>query len=271
MCDRGGFCSLPCTAQEVTNAMTEYAPIPRSNLFCQNNLISGLLHRIANSNSQILSTIKVKHAHTNLPILLPPDCTLFRLCELGFLEVEYAWSFFIAFWSEIIAIKELKIMMCLDGLSHILQDSLYLKPDLSKIHSHDLAIVRHFIDYFSGAQTLPNGGAFLAATNRSHAPISPTLELHIKRSEERAQQKAESEADPYEKKYDVRSAKILQNVEVLKLAGLSKHETRGLLEYWAKSGIVKSRVDEQFVAEKWAVAGHGNIGELERCSLWMRI
>lgn len=155
-------------------------------------------------------------------------------------------------------------MMCLDGLSHILQNSLYLKPDFSYIHSQDLAIVKHFTDYLSGAKTLPNGGAFLAATNRSHAPVSPSLELAIKRSEDKEQNRQISQHDPYEKNYDCRSDNILADVEIFKLSGLTKNETRGFLEYWAKSGILRSRVDEKVVAEKWVLAGHGIAGEIQR-------
>lgn len=161
--------------------------------------------------------------------------------------------------------------MCLDSVSNIMGKSMYRAPDFSLIHAHDLAIVRHFIDFFSGEKDLPNGGAFLAATNRSHAPVSKSMNLAIKRSEQRAKGEDLTKPDPFEKDYDERTEKAMQKMEVLRLKGLSKKEARGLMEYWAKSGVLRSRVDEREVAEKWALAGNGVVGEIERGALMMRI
>merc|ERR1712110_275926 len=103
----------------------------------------------------------------------------------------------------------------------------------------------------------------------SSDPASKTLDLVFQRAEERAKGLPETKNDPYEKKYDFRSEKILASVETMKLEGLSKDEARSLMEYWAKSGVLRSRVDSALVAEKWALAGHGNAGEMQRSSLWM--
>ncbi|VDB92963.1 Bgt-3157 [Blumeria graminis f. sp. tritici] len=258
-------------AQEVTNAVTDYAPIPDSDLWCQNNLIAELLSKIAQANSVLLDSLPVTQIHRKLPAQIDSSTSIHRLCELGAREPDISWPFFLAFWAEITAQGRPPILMCLDGLSHILQNSLYLKPDLSHIHAQDLALIRHFTDYLSGARSLSNGGAFLAATSRSHSPISPTLELSVKRWEERMQKLEESKMDPYEKKYDTRSEKVLSDVEFLKLGGLTKDETKGLLEYWAKSGLFRSKVDDATVVEKWVLSGHGNAAEIQRSSLWMRV
>lgn len=77
--------------------------------------------------------------------------------------------------------------------------------------------------------------------------------------------------DPFEKRYDARADKALQKMEVMTLLGLSKEEARGLMEYWAASGVLRQRVDERSVAEKWALAGNGVVGEIERGALMMRI
>ena len=143
--------------------------------------------------------------------------------------------------------------------------------DFQEIHAHDLAIVRHFIDYFSGSKKLPNGGAFLAATSRSHAPVSKSMELMIKQAEERQEKRPTTPKDPFEREYDSRSEEGMKGVEVLRLRGLSKVEARGLMEYWAQSGVLRQRVDERSVAEKWALAGCGIVGEIERGALQMRI
>lgn len=60
-------------------------------------------------------------------------------------------------------------------------------------------------------------------------------------------------------------------VEVKRVGGLSKDEARGLLEYWARSGVVRQRVDEGFVGEKWCLSGGGCVGELERAVVRMRV
>lgn len=152
-----------------------------------------------------------------------------------------------------------------------MQNSLYRAPDYSLIHAHDLAIVKHFIDHLSGATTLPNGGAVLAATNRSHAPISKSLNLAIKQAEDKQAGREVTPRDLFEKNYDVRADSVLKKFEVMRLKGLSKKEARGLMEYWAKSGVLRSKVDEESVTEKWTLAGNGVIGEIQRTALWMRM
>ncbi|RAL63023.1 hypothetical protein DID88_004109 [Monilinia fructigena] len=124
-------------------------------------------------------------------------------------------------------------------------------------HAHDLAIVNHFVQYLSGEKILPNGGAVIAATSRSHAPRSRSTDLAIAQQLERQAEQELTERDPFEKKYDKRADEALQNVQVLWLEGLSKMEARALMEYWAQSGVLRQRVDEKTVTEKWALAGNG--------------
>ena len=161
--------------------------------------------------------------------------------------------------------------MALDSLSFIMQNTQYRSADFQEIHAHDLAIVKHFTDYLGGKKSFPNGGAVLAATSRSHAPVSKSMELLIQQNIERQSEVAISARDPFEREYDLRAEATLHGVNVLQLNGLSKHEARGLMEYWAQSGVLRQRVDERSVAEKWALAGNGIVGEIERGALKMRI
>ena len=62
-----------------------------------------------------------------------------------------------------------------------------------------------------------------------------------------------------------------EGIDVQRIKGLSKEEARGLMEYWAKSGILRQTVSEGLVGEKWTISGGGVIGELERGCLRMRI
>jgi small subunit ribosomal protein S29 len=258
--------------------MSDYTAIPGTNptLWSQNTYTANWLGQIGKANNAVLQNIKMSNKDHNLPIPVQPNITLARLCELGARDPDVAWPVFQAFWSELTTPGNPPVLFCLDSLSNIMQNSFYRAPDYSLIHSHDLAIVRHFVDLISGRTRLPNGGAVLAATSRSHAPISKSMELAIKQAQEKV---ARAEGwygdltlrDPFEKAYDSRADLVLHSIEVLGLKGLSKAEARGLMEYWARSGVLRSRVDEDTVAEKWALAGNGIVGEIQRGALWMRI
>lgn len=161
---------------------------------------------------------------------------------------------------------------------------MYRAPDFSLVHAHDLAIVNHFVGYLSGEKVLSNGGGVVAATSRSHAPTSKSMDLVLKQLDQSARGEEITQKDPFEKRYDgrvewalgVQEPEVEEEektgpVEILKLKGLSKKEARGLMEYWAKSGVLRKRVDEEEVAEKWALAGNGVVAEIERGALRMRI
>ncbi len=75
--------------------------------------------------------------------------------------------------------------------------------------------------------------------------------------------------------YDPRVLSVFESkpdgLEVQRLAGLAKEETRGLLEYWARSGVLREKVSDGLVGEKWTLSGGGVIGELERASVRMKV
>ena len=78
-------------------------------------------------------------------------------------------------------------------------------------------------------------------------------------------------------RYDERVMRVLGGVrpeggiEVQRLEGLSREEARGLMEYWARSGMMRKEVSEGLVGEKWTVSGGGVVGELERGCVRMRV
>ncbi|KAK5674250.1 hypothetical protein LTS10_012988 [Elasticomyces elasticus] len=60
-------------------------------------------------------------------------------------------------------------------------------------------------------------------------------------------------------------------VQVTKVAGLSKDEARSVMEYYARSGMLRgSPVTEGLVGEKWTLSGGGIIGELEKGTVGVR-
>ena len=118
----------------------------------------------------------------------------------------------------------------------------------------------------------------MAAASQSNAPKVPSLDFALLDLEgpivtRAGQDIPKKERNPFVR-YDERVLNTLQKekgVQVQRLQGLSKEEARGLMEYWAKSGMVRERVSEGFVGEKWAISGGGVVGELERAVVRMRV
>lgn len=153
----------------------------------------------------------------------------------------------------------------------------YTAPNLKPIHPHELSILHWYLNFLSGKRPLPNGGIIMAATSQSNAPRIPSLDLALSDLEGPVLTRAGQAVPPKEKnpfiRYDERVLGTLARgtgVQVQRLRGLNKEEARGLMEYWAKSGMVRERVSEAFVGEKWAVSGGGVVGELERAVVGMR-
>ena len=171
------------------------------------------------------------------------------------------------------------ILMTMDNVSHLMTTSHYNTVDdnskLQHIHAHDLSIVKHFIDYLSGTRTLPNGGMVLGATSSSEHAKSDALDVAIAMAEARQSQPGaclnlSDFWDPY-KKIDQRCLECLDTVKVTKLAGLSRENARAVMEYWASSGMVRDRIVDTLVAEKWTLSGGGIVGELEKAVVRQRI
>lgn len=165
-----------------------------------------------------------------------------------------------------------------------MRNSEYLSAEVKPIHAHDLTLVRHFVDHLSGKKQLPNGGIVLGATSKSNARSSPSMDFCIQVAE--AKQFTPDnvpEFNPY-MNFDVRVMEALKDLnidsngikgskafDVIKLNGLTKDEARAIMEYYAESGLVRHAVNDVFVSEKWTLAGMGNIGELERSAIRLRI
>lgn len=259
-------------AKEIIIGHTEYAPMPGSNRtqYTQNVYTANLLSQIAKANTAVLSKLQLT-TKPDLPITVPPNATLVKLAELGAATPEYSWPIFRALWDELTQPNRPPIIFAIDGLGHIMRDSAYLSTNFKPIHAHDLTIVRHFIDHLSGAAALPNGGIVLAATTGSNNPSSPALDFSIQVAEARAKgMNSLPTWNPY-KSADQRSLDSLKNVEMLRLNGLSKEEARTIMEYYAASGMLRRTVDNNFVSDQWTLSGGGNIGELERGTVKLRI
>lgn len=280
--------------QDIVIGHTEYAPLPQSSptLYAQRSYVAKLLSSISRANP-ILETITLSSApepstSSPFPIPIPPSISLSRLALLGSQDVESAHPIFDLLIQELSLPGRPRLLICIDGLAHVMTDSAYRTPAFEPLHAHQLAIVNWFMGYLSGASPLPNGGMVLAATSQSNAPNVPTLNIALTELEESQSGVSPPRAGPSSisqpygpplrnpfTRHDERVLSVFeskpQGLDVQRLAGITKEEARGLLEYYAQSGILRQRVSDGLVAEKWSVSGGGVVGELERASIRMEI
>ncbi|CAK7211036.1 hypothetical protein SBRCBS47491_000981 [Sporothrix bragantina] len=260
---------------EVTTACTEYAAIPGSDpvQYIQANYTHRILLAALAANSELLGKFKTARAHDQLANPVAAGSTLRDLVNSA-KEPDHAWPVFQALMTELLdaetSLPRPPLMFTADGLAHLMRISDYRNAAYERIHSHDLVLVRFIVDALGGATKFPHGAAIIAATTYGNAPNNPTLDLAL--AQRRAEQKAAESSskptpDPYFRGYDERVAAAMRTVEVLPIKGVSKTETRALLEYWAASGVLRQRVDERAVLSSWTLSGNGVVGELERALL----
>lgn len=225
-----------------------------------------LLQNIYKANRAVLEKTPLKQDWSRLSATLKPGSTLADLA-LSAKESEFAWPTLSALWTELTQPGQPPVLLTLDGLAHINKVSAYRDPAFNPVHAHELLLVRTFVDALSGKTKLPNGGAVIAATSQNNTHFHPSQELALSQLEAGQAGKPVPKPDPYERKYDDRVYDALKNSTVMRLEGVSKEEARVLMEYWGASGMLRSVLDSRVVAEKWALGGHGIVGEMERASL----
>lgn len=253
--------------QDLTNGNTEYSPIPDTEpvQFTQPVYCLKLIQNIYKANKAVLEKLPLQQDWSRLSNL-KQGATLADLA-LSAKESEFAWPTLSALWTELTQPGRPPVLLSLDGLAHINKISAYRDPAFKKVHSHDLVLVRMFIDALSGKTPLPNGGAVIAATSENNSHHHPSQELVLSQLEAGQAGREVPKPQPYERKYDERVYDALKNSFVLRLEGVSKEDARVLMEYWGASGMLRSILNSRTVSEKWALGGHGNVGEMERVSL----
>ena len=290
-------------AQDLTTATTAYSPIANTKpqKYLQKDYTAALLSRIAKANRTILSKLIIALDHPGFPLPLQSNISLERLAQLGATSPDISWQVFEALWAELTIPnndteaphhpakgrvnatqgneqqKRPPLLLTLDSLAHASRLSRYLTPSMHYIHAHDLAILDHFFAHLKGDRELPNGGAVIAADSNSNRPKAPSLDLAIRLAETSAPSDSSAFTprvepvglDP-ESPYDLRDPRVLASlhgVPVTRLQGVSGHEAQAILEYYAKSGIVRERVTDGFVSEMRCLSGGGVVGELERSAI----
>ncbi|KAK7747746.1 hypothetical protein SLS62_008890 [Diatrype stigma] len=260
-------------AQDLTNANTEYSPLANSEMFAQPIYMVKLMQTIFDTNRELLSKHRVEMDHIYLPVSVTRGTTLAAMLSAT-REPEFAWPVFQAFWQELLRPGRPPILLALDGLHHLMRVSEYRSPAFELIHSHDLALCRLLADSLGGRTKFSNGAVVLGVTSRNNTPTLPSVEVALEQAAARqagvdpADAAAFPQRDPWYRGYDERVFAALDGVEVLPVRGVSRPEARALLEYWAASGILRQRVDEYSVCEKWTLAGGGVLAEMERVVLF---
>lgn len=247
----------------MTTAATEYSTIPNSKMFAQPVYTVKLMQIIHQTNQAILTEQRVQLDHIHLPISVSRNMTLAALLTAT-KEPEFAWPVFQAFWKELLLPGRPPILFSLDGLAHIMRISDYRSPAFELIHSHDFTLVRMFTDALGGKTAFPNGAVVLGVTGKRNGPLIPSMEKAIAQAVAAHKGEELPARDPFYRKYDERVFDALRGVKVLDVQGVSKAEARAIMEYWAASGIMRVRVDEKQVTEKWTMAGGGVLAEMER-------
>ncbi|KAI8935765.1 hypothetical protein NX059_007285 [Plenodomus lindquistii] len=265
--------------QDLVNAHTAYAPLENSDplQYTQDDYTAALLQQMLNSNKKFLESTKLA-TKPELPVPLPENASLKDLVTLGTTAPEASWPVFTALWAELSQPGRPPVLLALDGLSHIMRNSEYMSADVKPIHAHDLTLVRHFVDHLSGVKSLPNGGIVLGCTSKSNSPTSQALDFCIEVAEARQNTPDNiPQWNPY-KNVDPRVMEALKDInnekadlDVIKVGGLSKDEARSIMEYYAESGMMRHQINDGLVSERWSLAGMGNIGELERASVRLRL
>jgi small subunit ribosomal protein S29 len=236
-----------------------------------------LMQNIRNANRAVLDRVYTTRSYEDFTNPVAEGATLNALIESA-REPDQAWGVFSALMHELMLKDEAsprpRVLFALDGLAFAMRMSDYRDPAFEPIHSHDLAIVRMFVDLLAGRTAFPNGGAVVAATCRSNAPRNASMELAIERQLARQAAAGDEEAglparDPFGRSYDPRTDEAMEGtgIEVVGVRGISKAEARSLMEYWAASGMLRATVDEKEVSEKWITGGNGIIGQMEKAGL----
>lgn len=153
-----------------------------------------------------------------------------------------------------------------------------MSPDYKPIHAQQFTLIKQFTDLLfpEKENPLPNGGMIMAVTTKSNHPTTPAFDWLVKQRAAYEDLDPEDEAsftpmpDPYMKHADKRVTDLLArsySLEFEELASVQVEEAKGLLEYFARSGIFREAVTEPKVMELKGLS-NGIIGDL--CKLAAR-
>lgn len=274
-------------------------------MYAQPQLTADLLQRLTRSNEKILKDLKLLRTH-NKTVGDRQMNSVSDLANVGVQDARLAPQVWDAVWQELTSRSETQgddksvqappqkkgskaspmptrttrppVMIAIDGVNHWMTLSAYRNADYKYIHAQNLSIVKQLTDllFSTNEEALPNGGMVLGSTTKSNNPAVRTFDILLEQIAARRagitiDDKAFPMPNPYAKT-DKKVFDLLQrtdHVKVTRLNGLSKPESRGLLEYFARSGVFREPISDNVVNEKWSLSGGGVIGEM--CKLGKRL
>lgn len=242
-----------------------------------------LLSRIAYANDKVLTQLKLNHdLAKSLPI--KKNMSLKDLVLLGANDHTISSTVWQAFWRELTE-KGSKnnsrppVLVAIDGLDFWMGPTKYRSAEYEVIHAQQFTLIQQFTSLlFSKKATSLNGGMILAATTGSNKPTNPSFALLLQQIQARAAGITTTDAKfPMPKPYSQIDQRVLNLFEgsnetiVKTITGLSRTESKGLLEYYAQSGIFKDRITDSLVNEKWTLSAGGIIGEIAKYGQRLRV
>ncbi|KIW82910.1 hypothetical protein Z517_02153 [Fonsecaea pedrosoi CBS 271.37] len=275
-------------AQDFVNNTSSYAPLRHAedeseHMYIQPHLTQLLLTRVATSNESVLKSLKLNHAHPKT-LSLKNNSTLLDLAQKGAGDHHLSWQAWQAFYKELTEPgkdQRPPVLLAADGVEHWMGPTAYRDSDHKILHAHRFMLVKQFVNLlFTGntGNTLPfiNGGMVLFSTSGSNTPACPTFKLIL--SQMRAfQEHSISPAHPdfpLPKPYSKPDPRVLAlsgpatrgDLNLLELKGLNNLESKGYLEYFAKSGLLHRRITDGLVSEMRGLSAGGVVGELAKLS-----
>ena len=263
-------------AKTLVDAHASYQPaqIGDNKLYIQPHLTAKLLDNLAKANQEVLSNLTLREQHS-FPVPLQSNMSLARFVELGAQDVELAWPVWKALWRELLAPSRTdedndqqrpSVLFAVDGVDHLMRNSAYLDPEMQPIHAHDLALARDVVSFLSGETKLTNGGMIIGSVSESHRAGTPTFNQCLARNLALQSGQEPPRLNSYIA-FDQRVRHAMQTADVKKILGLTKEEARGIMEYYALSGLLRTVVTDSLVSERWTLAGGGIIGQIENGSV----
>ena len=156
-------------------------PVIRPIMYQQKTYTAALLQRISTANPQ-LAELQISLEH-QLPIQLPTRLSLSKLAALGVSDTALAQPIFEALMKELTVPGRPPLLITLDGFNHINSPTAYRSSSFQLIHAYDFYLPSWFTSYLSGRNSLPNGGAVLAAMTHSNGPRNKTLDDRLEQLE----------------------------------------------------------------------------------------
>ncbi|KIX07062.1 uncharacterized protein Z518_05039 [Rhinocladiella mackenziei CBS 650.93] len=281
-------------AKDFVNNTSSYAPVKEGGaehatseqLYIHPHLTQALLTRAMYSNEAVLKTLKLNHPVPK-EFSLKPHATLKDLAQVAVEDHTLAWPVWQAFWRELHepgTKPRPPVLLTVDGFDHWMGPTKYRSAEFKIIHAHQFTLIRQFTNllFSNNDAALPsplaNGGLMFFCTSGSNTPAYPTFTVLLNQMQARAKGISPTSPDfplpaPYSKAdpYVMDLMPRTEGIKLLDLNGSSVLESKGLLEYFVRSGVLQTTLTEAAIAEYRGLSNGGIMGELAKLGRRIRV